>query len=193
MLIRLKRVLLLVLILAPLSIGSPHFSVTAGSDDGSGHRKRHRERHRERENENAGMRLSAVSHSTYKGSCGACHFAYQPELLPSASWENIINRPDDHFGESLELDEETRKSVLGYLQENAADHSASKLAKKVMRSCLDQVPERITDIAYIKDKHHDIPAATIKKEAIGSLSNCTACHTRAQEGIYDDDFLAVPK
>jgi hypothetical protein len=134
-----------------------------------------------------------VSVSTYKETCGAWHFAYQPELLPSPSWENIINRPDDHFGESLELDEETRKSVLGYLQENAADQSTSKRSQKNLRSCRDQEPKRITEIPYIKDKHHDIAKGTIKAEAMGSLSNCTACHLRAEEGIYDDDFVVVPK
>lgn len=193
MLTTLKRVLLFILILAPLSIGFSYFSLTAGSDDGNDHRKRHRDRHRERESEHVGTRLKAVTHSTYKETCGGCHFAYQPELLPFLSWESIVNRPDDHFGESLELDEQTKKSVLGYLQENAADHSTSKWAQKIMRSCRDQVPERITEIPYIREKHHDIPAATIKREAIGTLSNCTACHARAEEGIYEDDFVVVPK
>jgi hypothetical protein len=134
-----------------------------------------------------------VTDPTYKENCGACHFAYQPELLPSASWEKILSRLDDHFGESFELNEEAKKSILAYLQTNAAEHSPAKRAVEIVRSLGSEVPNRITEIPYIKKKHHDISSATIKREAIGSLSNCTACHTRAEEGIYDDDFVVVPK
>ena len=63
----------------------------------------------------------------------------------------------------------------------------------IVRCLASEVPTRITEIPYIKKKHHDISSTTIKREAIGSLSNCTACHTRAEEGIYDDDYVVIPK
>ena len=37
-----------------------------------------------------GHYLSAVNNPTYKEQCGGCHFAYQPGLLPSGSWEKIL-------------------------------------------------------------------------------------------------------
>jgi len=34
--------------------------------------------------------LKPVTNQTYKETCAECHFAYQPELLPSASWLKIV-------------------------------------------------------------------------------------------------------
>lgn len=42
-----------------------------------------------------------------------------------------------------------------------------------------EIPMRITQIPYIQKKHHEIGPDVLKKEAIGSLSNCSACHTGA--------------
>jgi hypothetical protein len=62
-----------------------------------------------------------------------------------------------------------------------------------MRSLGNQVPLRITDIPYIREKHHEISPNILKRESIGSLSNCSACHTTAENGIYEDDNVTIPK
>jgi hypothetical protein len=62
-----------------------------------------------------------------------------------------------------------------------------------MRSVGNQVPLRITDIQYIKEKHHEISSNVLKRKTIGSLSNCSACHTTAENGIYEDDNVIIPK
>jgi Dihaem cytochrome c len=189
--ISLKRYLLLVLILIMQAGGFFHVTFAYDDDLDRRHRNRYRERHRY--DASGRCQLKAVSDPTYKEHCGACHFAFQPELLPSESWESILNQTDNHFGESFELDAGTRKAILGYLQTNAAEHSASRKSLKIMRSLEGQAPMRISEIPYIRGKHRQIPAATIKRQSIGSLSNCMACHTRAQEGIYDDDGVVIPK
>jgi len=61
-----------------------------------------------------------------------------------------------------------------------------------MKSLRSHVPLRITEVPYIKDKHHRISTEIIKRDSVGSLSNCLACHRRAEEGIYDDDYVAIP-
>ena len=33
----------------------------------------------------------------------------------------------------------------------------------------------------------------IGEESIGSISNCVACHTTAEEGIYDDEDVKIPR
>jgi len=53
--------------------------------------------------------MNPVNNPTYKEECDACHFAYQPELLPSGSWEKILSGLDDHFGEVIELNPELKK------------------------------------------------------------------------------------
>ena len=137
--------------------------------------------------------LKPVANLTYKETCGGCHFAYQPELLPSASWQKILNQLDDHFGEEVEVDPDTIKTISEYLKTNSAEKSLSKRSKKIMRSLGNQVPVRITDIPFIRREHHELDTALFKRESIGSLANCTACHITAEKGIYDDDDVKIPK
>jgi hypothetical protein len=33
----------------------------------------------------------------------------------------------------------------------------------------------------------------LKGNPIGALSNCPACHTTAEKGIYDDDYVSIPR
>ena len=160
-------------------------------DDDHKHRKRNRKRHRD--NEHDGSYLKPVNNPTYKEECGACHFAYQPELLPEASWMKILTNLDDHFGESIELDDDSRKAISDYLKSNSAEYSTAKRAVKIMRSLRNHVPMRITDTPYIREKHHEISPNVFKRESIGSLSNCSACHTTAENGIYEDDNVKIPK
>jgi hypothetical protein len=188
---RLKRLFLLSLILVAQGAGIS--DLTFADSDGYDHRHRNRYRERHGDDFRGRGRLKASLNPTYKEKCGGCHFAYQPELLPSASWERILNCTDDHFGESFEVDEESKKVIVTYLQTNAAEHSSTKRAIKIMRSLEGQMPMRISEIPYIKEKHHEIPEAIIERKSIGSLSNCTACHTRAQEGVYHDDFVVIPE
>ncbi len=137
--------------------------------------------------------LKPVTNQTYKETCAECHFAYQPELLPSAAWLKILNQLDDHFGEEIEADPDTIKTISDYLKTNGAENSSAKMSGKIMRSLGYQVPMRITDIPYIRRKHHELNAAVFKHESIGSLANCTACHTTAEKGIYDDGAVKIPK
>ena len=163
------------------------------------HREREHEHHREGDhghhgdNDHSGNALKKVNNPTYKEKCGACHLAYQPELLPSASWMKILADLDDHFGEAVELDDESKKVISGYLTLNSAEKSSAKRAVKIMRSVGKQTPVRITDIHYIREKHHDISPDILKRKAIGSLSNCAACHTNAESGYYDEDHVRIPR
>ena len=160
-------------------------------DDKDKHRKRKREHHRDDDHDQNYLRR--VNNPTYEEECGACHFVYQPELLPSASWIRILANIDDHFGEMIELDDDSRKTIEDYLKSNSAEYSTAKRAVKIMRSLRNQVPLRITDIPYIVEKHHEISPNILKLESIGSLSNCSACHTTAKDGIYEDDNVIMPK
>ncbi|MFZ1202641.1 MAG: diheme cytochrome c [Desulfobacterales bacterium] len=136
--------------------------------------------------------LKPVTNQTYKATCGQCHFAYQPELLPSASWLTILNKLNDHFGEEIEADPDTIKSISDYLKTNGAENSTAKRSVKIMKCLGNQVPMRITAIPYIRKKHHELDPAIFKRKSIGSLANCVACHTAAENGIYDDDDVRIP-
>jgi hypothetical protein len=156
-------------------------------------RQRYQKRERRHSEHNGKRNLAIVNNSMYMENCGACHFAYQPELLPSGSWEKILNNLADHFGEDIDLDDESRKIIAEYLKANAADYSPAKLSAKIMKKIGNQTPLRITQIPYIQRKHHELQPSVFKRKSIGSLSNCLACHTTAENGIYDDDNVTIPR
>jgi Dihaem cytochrome c len=137
--------------------------------------------------------LGSTTNSVYKGNCGACHFSYQPQLLPSGSWEKILSGLDDHFGETVDIDPDTRKGIRDYLLANGAERSSAKRAKKIVRSLGDKTPLRITEIPYIREKHHEISQGVFSRASIGSFSNCVACHITAENGMYDDDHVTIPR
>jgi hypothetical protein len=150
-------------------------------------------KHRNNSKQHKKRYLTRVDNSTYIEECGTCHFAYQPELLPSGSWEKILSGLDNHFNEALELNLESNSIIAEYLKTNAAEHSSAKRAIKIMRSLGRRSPLRITEIPYIQEKHHDVSASVLKRKSIGSLSNCSACHTTAEKGIYEDDNVVIPR
>jgi len=54
-------------------------------------------------------------------------------------------------------------------------------------------PLRITETPYIREKHHELDSNIFSRQSIGSFSNCIACHVKAEQGNYDDDFVKIPK
>jgi hypothetical protein len=159
---------------------------------------RHRERKRQSERDDSEKKLDSkklqpVTNPAYKETCGGCHFAYQPGLLPSASWGKLLGNLDDHFGQTLDVDSETLATLTEYLRGNGADKSSSRQAAKIMKSLGGGVPIRITDVPYIRDQHHEISSDVFSRKSIGSLSNCSACHRTAENDVYDDDFVEIPK
>ena len=158
-------------------------------------RKRYQKRHRNSSEHNGKHHLKPVDNPTYKEICRDCHFAYQPELLPSGSWEKILAGLADHNGEEIEIDQESKKIISEYLKANSAEYSSAKRAVKIMKSLRGQTPMRITDVPYIRHKHEDddIPADAFTRKSVGSMSNCIACHTTAENGVYEDDHVVIPK
>ena len=176
-------------------------SLTAGGvlcmafADDDGHRDKHRYQKRGQNHfeDNGHSDLPIVSDPDYTENCGACHFAYQPGLLPSGSWERILAGLSDHFGESIEIDSESAKTISAYLRANSANYSSRKLSLKIMKSLGKQTPLRITEAPYILREHHEIEQNVLARKSIGSLANCAACHTSAEKGIYDDDNVTIPR
>jgi hypothetical protein len=136
--------------------------------------------------------LKPVTNQTYKEKCGACHFAYQPGLLPSGSWTKILSNLKDHFGEAVDIDSESKNIIGKYLTENAAETSGAKRASKIMKSLKGHIPSRITEVPYIRHKHRHVPSEVFTRKAVGSLSNCLACHKTADQGIYEDANVVIP-
>jgi hypothetical protein len=106
-------------------------------------------------------------------------------MLPQRSWRKLIDGLADHFGEELELDQETRQE---------ADKSGHRKAGKFLRGLgPNDAPIRITDTPRWQKKHDELPKKFWSHARIEFKGRCEACHTKAERGLYgDDDALRVP-
>lgn len=140
--------------------------------------------------------VKPVSLKAYADECSSCHYAYPPGLLPEASWRKLLAPAAlaKHFGENIEMKEGLRTELLNYAVTNAADKASAKRSHKIMASLTSgEAPERITEIAYIRRKHQEIPEKMIKgNPQVVALSQCDTCHTQAKTGNLDDDTVLIP-
>ena len=137
-----------------------------------------------------------VDNKSFQDECGSCHFAYQPGLLPTKSWEKLLT-PEalaNHFGVNAELDKETLKGIYDYAIARAADKSYHKRSRKIAQATAQiEAPLRITEVRYIKRAHRKIPQQMIaQNKDVKSLSYCDACHTQATKGVFDKDMVNIP-
>ncbi|MFH1060774.1 MAG: cytochrome C [Pseudomonadota bacterium] len=156
-----------------------------------GHGRRERKRQRGDLGKHA---VPPANDPLYREACGACHFAYQPGLLPAASWQRLMERLPAHFGEQVDPAPAERGHLAGYLAANAAERCGARLAGKILDCLAGAAPERVTQVPYLIRKHsaHDLPADAFSRPGVGSLANCAACHTTAAQGDYDEHNVRIP-
>lgn len=188
----LKKTIIYLAVLLVAANVMPHIALADHDEHKENKRHQLQKKDHEHDEHDEKKNLTIVNNRQYKENCGACHFLYQPELLPSASWMKILASLSDHFGEPIELDPEAATVISEYLKSHAAEFSTAEQAVKIMKSIGRQTPERITEIPYIQKKHREIGPNVIKQKSIGSLANCSKCHTTAENGIYDDDNVNIP-
>jgi hypothetical protein len=136
--------------------------------------------------------VAPVENELYREECGSCHLAYSAGLLPPQSWEMLMSGLDDHFGESAELPADDRSQILNYLLNNAAGRTDYRLSNKMIRNA-GAAPLRITELPYFRHEHREIPRRMIKDNpAVGSLSQCSACHRGAEKGRFDEHSVSIP-
>ncbi|MCP4933025.1 MAG: cytochrome C [bacterium] len=135
----------------------------------------------------ADERYSPIKDELVSKECGACHMAFQPEMLPKRSWKKIVGNLSDHFGEVVSLDAMTKEHIASYLQDNAAD--SGWWGGKFMRGIKNHMtPLRITETPHwIREHKGEVPSQLWSSPKVKSKANCIACHRRANRGDYDDD------
>lgn len=123
----------------------------------------------------------------YKQECAACHVAYPPGLLPAASWQRLMTNLPRHFGTDASVDAATLKDLSAWLTANAGT------SKRVRRDPTPPPDDRITRSAWFQREHREVSAATWKLAAVKSPSNCAACHTRADQGAFNEHDIRIPR
>jgi hypothetical protein len=120
----------------------------------------------------------------YQQECAACHLAYPAGLLPAASWQRIMSNLSRHYGADASLDAASARELSAWLEANAGSY------KRVR----EQPPQdRITRSAWFVRKHDEVPARTWTLPAVNSAANCSACHPQAQQGIFNEHDLRLPR
>ena len=138
--------------------------------------------------------LPRVANKNWQQECASCHIAYAPSLLPKASWRRLMGGLDQHFGENASIDPATQADILRFLEANAADSGTSRMGSRVMQGMSpNDAPLRITDTRWFVRKHDEVSRTTWSRKSIGSAANCAACHRQAEQGVFDEDTVRIPK
>ncbi len=150
--------------------------------------------HHEHEGKRAKHALTMANDPSYVEECAACHFAYQPGLLPARSWQKMLGNLSDHFGENAELEVDKQQQLTTYLMENAGDVKPSgiyyELAGRLNKKA---TPLRISQLPGFVHEHEDIPARVLKNNPdLSSFSQCQQCHTDAKNGSYEEYKVNIP-
>lgn len=122
----------------------------------------------------------------YRQECAACHMAYPPGMLPAASWQRLMADLPRHFGTDASLDPAAVKELDAWLRTHAGSD------RKVHR---DTAPpqDRITRSSWFVREHDEVAPGTWKLPAVKSASNCAACHRSADQGVFDEHDIRIPR
>jgi hypothetical protein len=131
-----------------------------------------------------GRASRAAAPPLYTQECASCHVAYPPGFLPSASWQRLMGNLPRHYGTDASLDPASVKALSDWLTANAG--TGRRVA---------EVPpdDRITRTAWFMRKHDEVPARTWKLPAVKSPSNCSACHSQADQGDFNEHNVRIPR
>ena len=132
---------------------------------------------------------------TLLNECGSCHTAYAPGLLPARSWRRMMAELGNHFGEDASVQEPVRLALLKDLEDMAADGTFADMRMRRIAASVpvNIAPQRITETAFFKFMHDEVPKHFWQRKAIGSSANCLACHPRANEGRYGEREVRIPQ
>ncbi len=126
----------------------------------------------------------AKLHPLYKQECSTCHMAYPPDFLSKPAWTRVMTGLANHYGTDASIDEATVRDITKWL------HQTGGTYKRVVATSKE---DRITTTPWFIKKHREVKPNVFKRTSIKSAANCAACHTKAAEGNFDEDFVRTPK
>jgi hypothetical protein len=120
---------------------------------------------------------------SFKTECGSCHLPFPPSLLTAPDWRRVMAGLDKHYGDNAGLDDATRKQIENFLVGNAGTERRQSGAGD---------PPRLTATVWFKRKHDEVPAAIWRDARVKSAANCSACHSRAEQGSFREREIVMP-
>jgi Dihaem cytochrome c len=101
----------------------------------------------------------------YLENCASCHIGVPPEVMPTQTWQTLIQDPQ-HYGASITpLRDPNRRILWNYLRTYSRPTNDDE-----------QTPYRIADSRYFRALHPKVPLPRRP-----SLSGCITCHPGANQ------------
>lgn len=120
----------------------------------------------------------------YVQECGSCHVPYAPRLLPEASWRALMGGLARHFDSDASLDDASAKAIGAWLEANAATGK---------RAASPAPDHRITRSSWFLREHGGIAPAVWRRASVKGPSNCAACHAGAEQGVFNEHDVRIPR
>jgi nitrate/TMAO reductase-like tetraheme cytochrome c subunit len=89
-----------------------------------------------------------------------------------------------HFGTDASVEPAAQKELSAWLAANAGNGRKTRA----------QPPEdRITRSDWFVREHREVSRAVWSRPSVKSAANCSACHTQADRGDYDEHAVRIPR
>lgn len=135
----------------------------------------------------AGEHVYDITGKTYQSECASCHIAYPPQLLPAESWRKLMAGLAKHFGTDASVDARVATELTRFLEQNAGGR------RNAADPAAAAAPPRISTTPWFIREHRKIATSQWQSKTIGSAANCSACHSRADNGDYSERSLRIPR
>ena len=121
----------------------------------------------------------------YKQECASCHMAYPPGLLPAASWQHLMANLGKHYGTDASLAAQDATLIGNWLNTNAGTYKRVSGAPP---------EDRISQSDWFLRKHRagEVPANVWTRASVRSPANCSACHSGAEQGNFNEHQVRIP-
>ena len=120
----------------------------------------------------------------YKNECASCHIAYPPAMLPSSSWQRIMDNLGRHYGADASLDVTTERHISNWLRGQSGTYKQVEATSP---------GDRLTTTKWFEKKHRKIQDTVWARKSINGKAQCQACHQDAIIGNFEDERVRIPQ
>jgi hypothetical protein len=109
-----------------------------------------------------------LAQAQYVRSCGTCHVALPAQVLPTETWQRLLQDPN-HYGQQIQpLTGVTFQLAWGYLRPNSRPLRQGE-----------PVPYRLAESRYFRALHLQVDFPTPVR-----VSGCVDCHPKVEAGDF---------
>ncbi|MDR2000515.1 MAG: diheme cytochrome c [Zoogloeaceae bacterium] len=133
------------------------------------------------------MTVPADASPAYAKECGECHVAFPPALLAASDWQTVMANLDKHYGDNAAIADEIQREITDFLVRSAGSDRRTAGATP-MRETL----PRLTATSWFRHEHRRVPNSIWSGKQVRRAANCSACHTRAEQGSFREREIRMP-